>query len=174
MADRERKRAERQKRKARGAARKAELVERMETGYAAKNEAARERLEPLAEDERPLVVTIGAVIAGLIAAAVVIAYAAGAEVNGERPNILQVITPAFLMGMASFGMWRTRYWAVLGFEVVLAFLILAAALGLVAATSVIQVVGNLALIAVAGTLFYFMIKAMARIQMPERPTRPPL
>jgi hypothetical protein len=174
VADRERKRAERQKRKARGAARKAEMVQRMESGYAARNEAARERLEPLAENERPLVVTIGAVIAGLIAAAVVIAYVAGAEVNGERPNVIQVITPAFLMGMASFGMWRARYWAVLGFEVVLAFLILAAALGLVAATSAVQAVGNILLIAVAGALFYFMIRAMARIQMPERPTRPPL
>jgi hypothetical protein len=78
------------------------------------------------------------------------------------------------MGMAAIGMWRARYWAVLGFEVVLAFLILSAAIGLVGATSAIQVAGNVALIAVAGALFYFMIKAMARIQMPERPSRPPL
>src|SRR4051794_5192305 len=170
MANREQKRAERQKRKARGVERRAQSSARAEV----KNQAARESLEPLAKNERPLVVTIGAVIAGLIAAAVVIAYAAGAEVDGERPRVLQVITPAFLMGMASFGMWRARYWAVLGFEVVLAFLILAAAIGLVAATSAVQAVGNTLLIAVAGALFYFMIKAMARIQMPERPTRPPL
>ena len=39
---------------------------------------------------------------------------------------------------------------------------------------VVQVLGNLVLIAIAGTLFVFMIKAMARIQMPERPSRPPL
>ena len=30
-------------------------------------------------------------------------------------------------------------------------------------------VGNLALIAIAGTLFYFMIRALARIQMPSAP-----
>jgi hypothetical protein len=174
MANREDKRAARQKRKARGAARKDEIVERMESGYAAKNEAARERLEPLEENERPLVVTIGAVIAGLIALAVVVAYLAGATVNGERPAVIQVIVPAVLMGMASLGMWRARYWAVLGFEVVLAFLILSAAIGIVAATSWLQVAGDLLLIAVAGTLFYFMIRAMARIQMPERPSRPPL
>ena len=64
-----------------------------------------------------------------------VAYLAGAKVNGERPAVLQVITPAFLMGMAAIGMWRARYWAVLGFEVVLAFLILSAAIGLVGATS---------------------------------------
>jgi hypothetical protein len=31
--------------------------------------------------------------------------------------------------------------------------------------------GTLLLIAIAGTLFYFMVKAMARIQMPERAPR---
>jgi steroid 5-alpha reductase family enzyme len=75
------------------------------------------------------------------------------------------------MGVMSFGLWRTRYWAVLGFQAVLALLIVAASLGLVAAGSAAQVAGTLTLIAVAGALFYFMIKAMARIQMPERAPR---
>ena len=75
------------------------------------------------------------------------------------------------MGVMSFGMWRGRYWAVLGFEAILALLIVAATLGLVVAGGAAQVAGNLALIAIAGTLFYFMIKAMARIQMPERAPR---
>jgi threonine/homoserine/homoserine lactone efflux protein len=101
----------------------------------------------------------------------VIAYLAGAEVNGERPPILQVIPSAVLMGVMSYGMWRARYWAVLGFQAVLALLILAAALGLVSAGSAAQLAGNLTLIAIAGTLFYFMIKALARIQMPERAPR---
>ncbi len=170
MANREDKRSERQKRKARGLERRQEMAARSE----AKNQAAREQLEPLAENERPLVVTVGAIIAGLIAVSVVIAYLAGAKVNGARPAVIQVVTPALLMGMASIGMWRARYWAVLGFEVVLALLILSAAVGLIAATSAVQVVGDLVLIAAAGALFYFMIKAMARIQMPERPSRPPL
>ena len=42
-------------------------------------------LEPLAEGERPAIVTVGAVISGVVAASVVIAYLAGAEVDGERP-----------------------------------------------------------------------------------------
>ena len=167
MASRERRRAERSKRKARSADRRAQIGAR----YEERNRAAREVLEPLSEDERPAVVTAGAVIAGLIGASVVIAYLAGATVDGERPAILQVIPPAALMGVMSFGMWRVRYWAVLGFQAVLALLILAAALGLVGAESAAQLGGNLALIAIAGTLFYFMIKALARIQMPERAPR---
>ena len=102
---------------------------------------ARQALEPLAENERPAVVTVGSIIAGLIAVSVVVAYLAGAKVNGDRPPVVQVVTPALLMGMASIGMWRARYWAVLGFEVVLALLIFSAAVGLIAATSAVQVIG---------------------------------
>jgi hypothetical protein len=167
MASRDRRRAERQKRKARSADRRVQVAAR----YEERNRAAREVLEPLAPEERPAVVTAGAVISGLIAASVVIAYLAGAEVNGERPPILQVIPSAVLMGVMSFGMWRGRYWAVLGFQAILALLIVAAALGLVGAGSAAQLAGNLALIAIAGTLFYFMVKALARIQLPERAPR---
>jgi threonine/homoserine/homoserine lactone efflux protein len=65
-------------------------------------------------------------------------------------------------------MWRARYWAVLGFQVVLLILIIATALGTVQATSATQVIGNALVLAISGTFFYFMIKALARIQMPER------
>lgn len=160
-------RVERQKRKARSADRRERIAARSEE----KNEAAREALEPLPEGERPTVVTLGAVLAALVAASVLVAYAAGAEVNGERPHVLQVIIPAALMGVMAYGMWKARYWAVLGFQAILALLVVAAALGLVGAAGVGQVIGNLVLIAVAGTLFYLMIGAMARIQMPEKPTR---
>jgi hypothetical protein len=164
MASRERKRTERQKRKARTAGRRAEIAAR----YEERNRAAREDLQPLAPEERPLVITVGAVLSGLVAISVLGAYALGATVNGERPHFLQALIPALLMGAMAVGMWRTRYWAVLGFQAVLALLVLAAALGLVSAGGLGQVLGNLALIAIAGTLFYFMIRAMARIQMPSR------
>jgi hypothetical protein len=164
MASRERKRAERHKRKARGSERRAKIAGR----YEERNRAAREALEPLTPLERPAVVTVGAVISGLVAVSAVVAYVVGATVNGDRPPLLQVIIPALLMGAMAVGMWRVRYWAVLGFQAVLALLLLAASLGLLSAHGVAQVLGNLALIAVAGTLFYFMIKAMARIQMPTR------
>ena len=164
MASRERKRTERQKRKARSSERRAEVTAR----YEERNQAAREELEPLTPTERPVVVTVGAVISGLVALSVLVAYAAGATVNGDRPHLLQVIVPALLMGAMAIGMWRVRYWAVLGFQAVLALLLLGASLGLLSADGVAPVIGNVVLIAVAGTLFYFMIKAMARIQMPTR------
>jgi hypothetical protein len=167
MASRERKRAERQKRKARTAERRADIAAR----YERRNAAAREELEPLAEGERPAIVTVGAIVSAAVAASIIIAYAAGATVNGDRPRLLQVIAPALVMGMMAYGMWRVRYWAVLGFQAVLALLVVAATIGLIAAHRPVTVAANLVLIAIAGTMFYFMIRAMARIQMPEREPR---
>ena len=181
VGSRERKRAERRKRKRRAAVREAAPPdndgEQLSTAAEPapqpsaselRDAQARDTLEPLHEGERPLVVTIGAAVATLVAVSIVIAYLAGAEVGDERPGIGQVVAPTALMAVMAWGMWRVRYWAVLGFQVVLAFLILAAALGLVQAVNAIQVVGNFVLMAIAGTFFYFMVKGLARIQMPER------
>jgi len=149
--------------------------ERMERGYAKaeeRNREAREALEPLGKGERPLVVTVGAVVAALVALSILAGYLAGTEVNGEKPRLAQALAPALLMGFMAWGMWRARYWAVLGFQLVLVFLIFSAVYGLaLEAASVAQVLSTLALLAVAGTLFYFMVKAMARIQMPTRVPR---
>jgi hypothetical protein len=148
---------------------------RMAQGYAKaeqRNQEAREALAPLAEGERPPVVTIGAVIAGLIALSVVVAYAAGVEVDGEKPRFAQAAAPALIMGVMSWGMWRARYWAVLGFQLILVFLIFSAVFGLlIQASTVAQFAATLGLLAVSGTFFFFMVKAMARIQMPERGPR---
>jgi len=144
----------------------------MERGYARaeeRNRAAREALEPLGEGERPLVVTIGAVLSALVAISIVGGYLAGVEVSGEQPELAQVLAPALLMGIMAWGMWRARYWAVLGFQLVLVFLIFSAVFGLaVQAASITQIAATLALLAVSGGFFYFMVKAMARIQMPQR------
>ena len=146
--------------------------EHMERGYARaeeRNQAAREALRPLAEGERPLVVTIGAIVSALIAASIVAGYIAGTEVGGDKPRFVQVLAPALLMAMMAWGMWRARYWAVLGFQLILAFLIFSAVFGLaVQAASLGQVAATLGLLAVSGSFFYFMVKAMARIQMPSR------
>lgn len=161
-----------QKRKQRGRGGQPGMRERMQAGYAKaeeRNQAAREELEPLAEGERPLVVTIGATISALIALSVIAGYLAGVQVDGEKPKLAQVLAPALLMGVMAWGMWRARYWAVLGFQLLLVFLIFSAVFGLAAqADSVAQFAATFALLAITGTLFYFMVKAMARIQMPER------
>ena len=74
------------------------------------------------------------------------------------------------MGTMAYGMWRARYWAVLGFQALLVIVLVAGSLGLLAATTLARRrSAPRSLIVGAGALFYFMIKAMARIQMPDRP-----
>lgn len=159
----------RTKRKRRGGESARERMERGYEGAEQRNREAREALEPLAAGERPPVVTIGAVLAGLISLSIVAGYLAGAEVDGEKPALAEAAAPALLMGLMSWGMWRARYWAVLGFQVLLVLLIFSAFFGLAArAATVSQVLATLGLLLVSGAFFFFMVKAMARIQMPSR------
>lgn len=146
--------------------------ERMEAGYAkaeVRNQAARDALVPLAAGERPPVVTVAAILAALVAISIVVSFAAGVKVNGSTPKLTTVAAPALIMGVLAWGMWRARYWAVVCFQLVLAFLIFTAVYGLlVIATSVGEFAVTVGLLVVSGTLFWLMVKAMARIQMPER------
>ena len=195
MSNRERRRAERQKRKQRSAAGteaattapvpadgSAETVEDIaaraeeERGVSRselKNREARAKLEPLAKGERPGIVTLGAIISALIAASIVIAWAAGAEVKvgntdlSERPNAFQVFPPAILFAVMAWGMWRARYWAVLGFEAIMAILMVGSFITLVSATDAFKAITSGAVLVAAGLLFWFTVKALARIQMPE-------
>jgi hypothetical protein len=156
---------ERRKRKQRGGGTMARGYARAEQ----RNQEAREALQPLADGERPTVVTVGAVIAALIALSILAGYLAGVKVNGGTPKLPQVLAPALIMGVMAWGMWRARYWAVLGFQLLLVFVLFSAFFGLlVSASTVSQFAGTIALLLGAGALFYFMVKAMARIQMPTR------
>ena len=147
----------------------------MKAGYAKaefKNQAVRENLEPLAPGERPTVVTVGAVFAVVVAAifwmSAGVAFFTGAEVNGTKPNILQLVGTAAVMTLMFYGMWNAKYWAVLGFQMLLVLFIIAAIAGLVVAGTLIQALSTLALTIGLGVMFWFMVKAMARIQMPQR------
>ncbi|HEX2097021.1 MAG TPA: hypothetical protein VHF50_06600 [Solirubrobacterales bacterium] len=165
---------DRRKRKRRGAEAEGAPTprERMQRGYARaeqRNQEAREALEPLAEGERPTVVTVGAVVSALIAISIVVGYLAGTDVEGEKPPLAQVLAPTLLMGTMAWGMWRARYWAVLGFQLLLVLVLFSAFFGLALfSASAPQILATLVLLAGAGTLFFFMVKAMARIQMPTR------
>ena len=135
----------------------------------ARNAAVRAELEPLEEGERPLAVTIGAIVTALLVVANVAVYVAGVEVRGDRPAFLGFLFFCLLMGAMAWGLWRSRYWAVLGLEALLGLLILIVSLVALLASSVLDVVICVAILVPSIALFWFLIKAMARIQMPRRP-----
>jgi hypothetical protein len=191
---RDRKRAERQKRKRRSATRTPAPVEsqpvatteqpngdpvgsesfqeRMSRRYEERNADARAKLEPLEPGERPTAVTVGAVVAAVLAVIFTVSAvlaAAGVDAGDREIKPAPVIAFAIVFWVMAVGMWRSRYWAVLGFQTLLLLMILASAFGLVVVTSVLQAVGTTLLLLGSGALFYFMIRAMARIQMPTPP-----
>jgi hypothetical protein len=141
----------------------------MERGYArsrAKADATRAALEPLAPGERPTAVTVAAAVALLIAVGNVVLILVADDVDTEQQRGGYVF--AAIMLVAAYFMWRAKYWAVLGFQALLGLSVITASLALLVASNVEAVVRSLVVIAGAGTLFWFLIRAMARLQMPSR------
>jgi hypothetical protein len=133
-----------------------------------KNAAARARLVPLAEGERPRAVTVGAIVAALFGALNAGLWLAGLDIRGQRPSVLALVFSLLLL-VTAWGMWRARYWAVLAFQVLLALTLISVAVPVITSANSIQALVFVAVVLVpGGGLFWFLVKAMARIQMPER------
>ena len=139
---------------------------------AERDERARAALEPLAAGERPWPVRIAAGVAAAVGGANLVLYAAGVEIQGKRPSAIGTLAFCAVMLSAAWGMWRMRYWAVLGFQALLAIVILVFSLFLLRASNVEAVAVCVVIIGGGGWLFFKLIRAMARMQMPERPQRP--
>jgi hypothetical protein len=74
-----------------------------------------------------------------------------------------------LLFVTAAGMWRARYWAVLGMQALLAISLITSGLFVFIGANPVEAVIVVAVVIVpAGALFWFLVRAMARIQMPER------
>ena len=149
----------------------------MQRGYARsreRDEMIRADLEPLAPGERPGAVTIAAIVALCFALANVVAALAGADISSEQddPAALTAVTTAILVA-AAVGMWLRQYWAVLGFEVILALQIIVFSLAAVRVQKWWLGAGLVIAIGLLTWLFWKLIRAMARLQMPPRPVPQP-
>ncbi len=143
----------------------------MARGYArgrARDEAARAALKPLAPGERPGAVTVAFVVAVVAVVANAIALVVNFDADKGPATTFTILACVLLAAMA-YGMWSARYWAVLGMQTLLGITVLLASLALITAVNVSAALLLVLIIASAGTLFWFLVKAMARIQMPERP-----
>jgi hypothetical protein len=128
------------------------------------DDIARERMVPLAPGERPLPVTISAALLAAIAIvnlAVAIVLLTKSRVGEAAGGIVF----AAIMSAAAVALWRVVYGAVLAFQGLLAVVLLFVSLRLVLAEGVAEALFYVVVMAAAGTLFWFMVKAMARIYL---------
>jgi hypothetical protein len=138
-----------------------------------RNDAARAALRPLAPDERPMAVTVGAILAALVGGYNLVSFLLGTKLafQGRTPGAGGVILFALVMFTCAVGMWRMRYWAVLGFQALLAILLLISALLLITVSNLAGLAICLASLTIGGFLFFKLVRALARMQMPERVRR---
>jgi hypothetical protein len=149
--------------------------EQLRRGYArgrARDDQIRADLEPLAPGERPGVVTFAAGVAFVFAAGNVITALTGNDIAGASgdPVVTTAVTTALLL-MAGIGMWLRQYWAVLGFQTILGLQIVFLSLYLIGVQKWWQGLVCLVAIGLMGWLFWKLVRPMARLQMPARPTR---
>jgi hypothetical protein len=135
--------------------------------------AVRAGLKPLAPGERPRSIAIGAVLAALSGGLQLALFLFGVklQVAGTHAAAGSTIVFGVMMMICAIGMWRMRYWAVLGFMAILGITVMYFALALIKASSILGLAIGLAGMGLGGYLFYKLVRALSRIQMPEYPGR---
>jgi thiamine-phosphate pyrophosphorylase len=133
-----------------------------------KNEQARAELTPLTEGERPAALLVAVAVAALVATGVAVGALTIHNLRSHGGSAPGGIFIAIVLAALAVGMYRRRYWAVLGFEALLAFQILVTSLALVIATTILAAALCLLSIGLGGWLFWKLVRVMGRIQAGER------
>jgi hypothetical protein len=137
------------------------------------DERTRAALTPLAEHERPTPLLVAVAVAGVLAVAVLASVATVHDLARHGGSLPGGIILAGVLGGLASGMYQRRYWAVLGFEALLAFQIIVTSLALIVAET-LPAAGLCALsIGLSGWLFWKLVRIMSRIQAGEHLHEPP-
>ena len=128
---------------------------------------ARASLTPLGPGERPPALLVAVAVAVLLALGVIIGALTVHDLYRHGGSLAGGVFLACVLALLALGMYRRRYWAVLAFEALLAFQILVTSLALVVASTPLAAGLCLLSIALAGWLFWKLVRVMGRIQARE-------
>lgn len=129
-----------------------------------RDEQARASLTPLGENERPLALRLAVALALILAIGVLASATSIKDLSRHGGSVPGAIFLALVLGSLALGMYRGRYWAVLGFEALMAFQVLVTSLALVVASTIQAAVLCLLSIGLGGWLFWKLVRVMGRIQ----------
>jgi len=143
-----------------------DFLERYRARTEAENSAARAKLTPLAPGERPAPLVAGVAVVSIAALVNLIAYVAGAKLNGSKLSSHELIPFVFVMAVLAVGMWRRSAATVLLFMALLSAVIILFSLFLIEASNLLGVLVPLAFIGGGGYLFWKLVRVLGRIQAP--------
>jgi hypothetical protein len=133
----------------------------------AREDRLRAGLTPLGEHERPAPLLAAVAVAVVVAIGVIVGVLASKHLSREGGSIPGGIFIAVALLVLALNMYRRRYWAVLGFEALLAFQVIATSLALIVARTLLAAGICVVAVALGGWLFWKLIRVMGRIQAVE-------
>jgi hypothetical protein len=133
-----------------------------------REELLRAELEPLGEGERPPALLVAIAVCALLGIGVIVGAATVHDLRSRGGSLPGGAFLAIVLLLLAIGMYQRRYWAVLGFEALLAFQIIVTSLALVVASTIIAAVICVVSVGLGGWLFWKLVRVMGRIQAGER------
>ncbi len=121
-------------------------------------------LQPLGEHERPVPLRVAVAVALLLALGICVGLATVHDLSSHGGSVPGGVFLVGVLAALAWGMWQRRYWAVLGFEALLAFQIIVTSLALVVAETLLAAAVCVVSIGLAGWLFWKLVRVMSRIQ----------
>lgn len=132
------------------------------------DELLRAALEPLGEHERPAALLVAVAACALLAIGVIVGAVTVHDLSRRGGSLpAGLFLAAVLAGLAQ-GMYRHRYWAVLGFEALLAFQIIVTSLALIVASTIKAAAICTVAIGLGSWLFWKLVRIMGRLQAGAR------
>jgi hypothetical protein len=128
-----------------------------------------EPLLPLAEGERPAALSVAIAVSALLAIGVIAGALSVHDLSKHGGSLPGAVFLAAVLCALGVGMYRRRYWAVLGFEALLAFQVIVTSLALVVASTVKAALLCAVAIALGGLLFWKLVRVMGRIEAGQLP-----
>ncbi len=135
-----------------------------------RNATVRASLIPIGPAERPAPLMVAVGVAVILAVAVMLGALTVHDLSRRGGSLPGAVFLCVALLIAAVGMYRRRYWAVLGFEALLGFQIMVTSLALVVASTLAAAALCLLSIGLSGWLFFRLIRVMARLQVPSPPT----
>jgi hypothetical protein len=132
-----------------------------------REELLRAELEPLGEGERPPALLVAIAVCALLGIGVIVGAATVHDLRSRGGSLPGGAFLAIVLLLLAVGMYQRRYWAVLGFEALLAFQIIVTSLALVVASTIIAAVICVVSVGLGGWLFWKLVRVMGRIQAGE-------